>query len=250
MFSCSAGVDTVQYVLSGAPLPRVEETLRIGELFRQAVMANAAEVFGQAAIPPLLSGHDLPATQRHQHAFYLPWDSDGDGRIDRLLLHVPAGLGEPEQIAAGRLQRLWSREGARWTVTVDRIGTPEGVGGLCGRSAVWQSVTPYLHPWHRKKGFGVAEQVQRECRARGLREPLVVERLSTIAGGGGRPLRSVDFERVRSKLRVAQPDKNGSFLRLTFAETIHGPVALGFGCHFGLGLCDAANTETRSLSLS
>lgn len=27
-----------------------------------------------------------------------------------------------------------------------------------------------------------------------------------------------------------------SFWRLTFPEPIQGPLALGFGCHFGLGL--------------
>jgi len=40
----------------------------------------------------------------------------------------------------------------------------------------------------------------------------------------------------RYKGRLAQPDTEGSFWRLTFPEPIQGPVALGFGCHFGLGL--------------
>jgi CRISPR-associated protein Csb2 len=33
-----------------------------------------------------------------------------------------------------------------------------------------------------------------------------------------------------------QPDRHGSFWRLTFAEPVPGPIALGFACHFGLGL--------------
>jgi CRISPR-associated protein Csb2 len=33
-----------------------------------------------------------------------------------------------------------------------------------------------------------------------------------------------------------QPDRVGSFQRLIFPEPVSGLVALGFGCHYGLGL--------------
>jgi len=36
--------------------------------------------------------------------------------------------------------------------------------------------------------------------------------------------------------QLHQPDRLGSFWRLTFPEPVAGPLALGFGCHFGLGL--------------
>lgn len=35
---------------------------------------------------------------------------------------------------------------------------------------------------------------------------------------------------------LVQPDRLGSFWRLTFPEPIQDPLALGFACHFGLGL--------------
>jgi len=35
---------------------------------------------------------------------------------------------------------------------------------------------------------------------------------------------------------MTQPDRLGSFWRLTFPEPVQGPLALGFACHFGLGL--------------
>lgn len=53
---------------------------------------------------------------------------------------------------------------------------------------------------------------------------------------GGRERRPVHFHRFRSKRGLTQPDTHGSFWRLTFTEPVPGPLALGFACHFGLGL--------------
>ncbi len=62
-----------------------------------------------------------------------------------------------------------------------------------------------------------------------------IERLPTITVRN-RPRRSVHFHRFRSKRGLRQPDTQGCFLRLTFAEPVAGPLALGFGCHYGLGM--------------
>ncbi len=47
---------------------------------------------------------------------------------------------------------------------------------------------------------------------------------------------SIHFHRFRHKRGIIQPDRVGRFLRLIFDESVAGPLALGFGCHFGLGL--------------
>jgi CRISPR-associated protein Csb2 len=226
---------TAQFVLAGKPLPRVEDSLRIGELFRAAVMSEARRRLGEDRIPPIFSGHDLPGGNRHGHAFYLPWDSDGDGRIDRLALHVPLGMdGEQRRVIEG-LGRLWSRDGgSEWRLLLEGIGNASS-SALLSTATQWQSATPYLHPWHRKKGFGVEDQIRRECRERGLPEPAELVRLPAIAAGS-QQRRPVDFSRFRSRRGFEQPDRLGSFWRLTFAEPLGGPLALGFGCHFGLGL--------------
>jgi len=224
-----------QFVLVGKPLPRVEDSLRIGELFRAAVMSQAKKRLGPERVPPTLSGHGLPGDNRHGHAFYLPWDSDGDGRIDRLLLYVPAGMdGEQRRLIEG-LGRLWSRDSeAEWRLVLEGIGD-QGISTLLSASTTWRSTTPYLHPWHRKKGFGVEEQIRRECRQRGL--PEVVGLIGRVAVEVGSQLRRpVHFHRFRGRHGLDQPDRLGGFWQLTFAEPVTGPLALGFGCHFGLGL--------------
>lgn len=226
---------TAQFLVVGKPLPRVEDSLRIGELFRVAVLSEAKRRLGDDRIPPTFSGHGLPDGNRHGHAFYLPWDSDGDGRIDRLLLHVPVGMDTGQQQVIEGLGRLRSRDGgSEWRLILEGIGDTCG-GALQSVATHWQSATPYLHPWHRKRGFNIEDQLRRECRERGLPEPTDLVPRAAIAVGS-RQCRPIHFHRFRDRRNLPQPDRLGSFWRLTFAEPVAGPLALGFGCHFGLGL--------------
>lgn len=223
-------VTTARYALYAKPLPRLTDAVRVGETLRMALMGQARRLFGEA-IPASLSGHDLPAGNRHGHAFFLP-EGNQEGRVSHLIVHAPGGLDDRAQAALAGIKSIRTREGAEWRLLL------EGLGGtyvfqssaFLGEAPVWRSATPYLHPWHCKKGFGVVEQIARECRLRGMPEPEQIELLPDV-----KP-RALDFRRFRSKRGLVQPDRQGHFLQLTFARPVLGPLALGFGCHFGLGL--------------
>lgn len=226
---------TASFLLVGKPLPRVEESVRIGELVRLALMGRARRRLGENNIPPVFSGHDLPADNRHQHAFFLPWDTDGDGRLDRVLIHVPAGFEGDERRVIQDLRRIWQRDGGEWQLVLEGIGDRSVGGSLTQTASRWESVIPYLHPWHVKKAFTVEDQLRRECRERGLPEPVEINRKDFVHIGG-RERRPVDYHRFRSKRGLRQPDRRGGLWQLVFPEPVQGPLALGFGCHFGLGL--------------
>lgn len=226
----------INFILCGKPLPRVEDTLRIGELMRIATMGQCKHAFGEDSIPSVFSGHDLPEGNRHRHAFYAPWDSNGDGRIDRVLVYVPDGMSDAEQRALATVQRLWERGGTEWRLVLEGIGTHDVGAALTRSSTVWESVTPYLHPWHIKKRFGIEDQIRRECRERGIPEPFSIETFDEVDVGRGRGRRPIHFHRFRSRRGLTQPDRAGRFHRLVFREPVAGLLALGFGCHYGLGL--------------
>lgn len=226
----------ISFILTGKPLPRIEDALRIGELMRAAIMAQAKYAFGEDHIPSIFSGHGLPEGNRHRHAFYLSWDSNGDGYIDRLLLHVPDAMNAAQQRVAKQVKKLWSRDGNEWRLIVENVGHAEIANALTRPSTVWESVTPYLHPWYAKRGMSMEDQLRRECRERGLPEPTFLESFDEVNVSKNRKRRPIHFRRFRSRRGLAQPDRLGSFLRLTFPEPITGPLALGFACHFGLGL--------------
>ena len=222
-------VTTARFALYAKPLPRIIDAVRVGENLRMAVMGRARRLFGDE-IPACLSGHDLPASNRHGHAFFL-CEENRDQCVDHIVIHAPDGFDTQAQAALAELKSIHTREGAEWRLLLEGMGEAEGFPGvLLAQANCWESVTPYLHPWHRKKGFDVAEQIARECRLRGLAEPALVEAMPDIKR------RALEFRRFRAKRGLQQPDRQGRFLRLVFPVPIAGPLALGFGCHFGLGL--------------
>jgi CRISPR-associated protein Csb2 len=240
---------TARFILYGKPLPRAQAALRAGEALRAAAMGKARWLLGDADRVPELSGHDLPAGNRHAHAFWLP-EPNNLGEIDHLLVHAPGGLSAAAQQVLQALQQVRWGESDPLRVMLEGLGQPQDFVQVAplATSARWRSVTPYLHPWHLKPRelrtpqalqAALLAQLNREWMARmpGNAVPvLALEELPNVSFEGHR-LRPLHFQRFRGrKAGGIQADATGRFLTLQFAEPVRGPVALGFGCHFGLGL--------------
>jgi len=240
---------TARFALYGKPLPRIEDAIRIGEALRRAANAKAKFALSREALPPELSGHDLPEANRHGHAFWLPEDANGNGAIDHLLVHTPDGLTQDAVRVLTSLRSLRRDEGEPLRLMLEGIGPAsafQAISGYTKRASTWRSVTPYLHPWHLKKRdlrdpdaafAAIEQQLRREWSMRGgdLPEIKRIKELTEIPSGG-RKLRTLHFHRFRGKRGLTQPDTHGRLLEISFAAPVQGPVALGFGCHFGLGM--------------
>jgi len=227
--------DTVRYAIYGKPLVRIEDTLKFGEWLRNAALGKAKRELSADTIPALLSGHGLPDENRHRHAFFIP-EADNQGRIGHAVIHIPDGFDADTRRVLENLDKIWNRDGQEWQLILEHIGEKSSFAlPLLQQSTVWQSRTPYLHPWHCKKNFDIEAQIRRECRERGLPEIVWLQPQETVSFEGRR-LRPIDYHRFRSKRGLTQPDSHGSFWQITFAEPVAGPLLLGFGCHFGLGL--------------
>jgi CRISPR-associated protein Csb2 len=244
--------EVARFVLAGRPQPRIEDALRIGEITRWKLMSGSGdpppEFSGRGPTGPL---RDDPA---HAHAFFLPEDDDGDGLIDHLVVYCRSGFSSEARRRLDRLTTLWlarghpDDEGERgrkeWRLALEDIAAPESfasVSALLRSSRSWTSITPYLMPWHAKRYFGIVEQIRREIARRLSFPPLAavdVPDQTTL------PKRAIKFHRVRSRRGLTQPDTLGSFLRLRFTEALTGPLALGFGCHYGLGLFTSNEDDT------
>ncbi|MGH7555927.1 MAG: type I-G CRISPR-associated protein Csb2, partial [Longimicrobiales bacterium] len=235
----SRNITTARIALAGRPLPRIEDAVRIGELVRAAAIRAADRAGNGDGVPSEISGHGSGDELNHQHAFYLPEDADGDGFIDHVLIHAPGGLSRVAIKALDDLHRrgLWTHDGEEWAVVFEGAwDAPIAAGSnYCQLAQKWVSITPYLHPWYSKPNFGVTEQVRRECAERGLPAPVAIGILPSVRIAG-RERRAVHFHRFRSKRGLRQPDNRGSIIEITFPAAVSGPLALGFGCHYGLGL--------------
>jgi CRISPR-associated protein Csb2 len=226
---------SARLALSGRPLPPVENGLRIAELVRAAAIRRAQDLEPEEEPPWMLSGHRAPSGNTHGHAFYIPEDADGNGKVDHVFVYSPAGLDLRSLRALDAIERLWDRDGAEYAILLENYGHAADTRSvISGTARVWRSATPYLHPWYRKKNFQAEDQLRRECRIRNLPEP-DVRRLDHIEVNARR-VRPVHFLRQRSKHGLPQPDAQGGFFELEFPEAVRGPIAFGFACHFGLGL--------------
>ncbi len=241
--------------------PRLVETILLADQFRRSLMSQSCRLAEERGDPepnadPLFSGRDgdgLPSRDHHAHVFILPQDRDGDGRIDTIVVHSRLGFQQHQLASMLRVKRLW-QHGGRPGLRVVWLGldTTGGEapqhrerrpGAASGNVAhLWESRTPFVlnrHPKRHKDGRpklddtgawidGPEEQVRRELQRHGFPEPREV-----VCLDDGRRWRS--FERFRSGGgRVAAGTPAFGF-RISFDQAVRGPIALGYGCHYGLG---------------
>lgn len=224
--------DTVRMRLTGDRPPPVRRGLKVAERARRAVLGRSRLLYGSDGIPPVLSGHDAYGPGRaHRHAFWLPEDADRDGKIDHLTVYAPDmdGVALAALLAADigidSRRECW-RAVWHW---IGGSGDPDAPGSLLGTAAAWASLTPYVAPWHAKPRFSHPDMIRRECRERGLPPLLAVE-------PAGDDAKYYVVPRWRWRRSTPPGNGGGTQWRLVFDAPAAGPLALGYGCHFGLGL--------------
>lgn len=241
-----------RYEVSSAVLPQITETVSVTDRLRKALMSRSREVLGNAS--PLFSGHTPDGSARrddHRHAFYLP-ECDARGHITHLLVHAPEGFSPEDRVALGNLDRLWGHGGHDLQLVLAELGDAETVasrGGLLAESRVWVSRTPFVltrHPKRTRAGQpkcrpdgrqidGPEDQIRTELLRRGFPDPLSVTFLRE-AQVGDRRIAWLRFRRDRPDSSGPHASQAGHGFRIEFPEPVRGPIALGYGCHFGLGL--------------
>lgn len=235
----------------GGRRPPMTDAAALGRLVRRALIARAAQAIGW--VPATLTARtadDHIRTDGHRHAFFLSEDADDDGFIDHMVIHVPEGIEIALIRGIDNLSRVYTAGADHdWPVLLEGIGPAAAwaaTSSLLATAAVWRSVTPYYHPWHRKRHgrFGPEDQLRRELATRGLPEPVEVVPVPYVVAGG-RPLPPGQFRRVWPRGGGTSPDPRGGFWQIVFPEPVTGPLALGDGCHYGLGVF-AAQEEGRS----
>jgi CRISPR-associated protein Csb2 len=243
-----------RYALDARPLPLLTDAVVVGHLARRALMSQYGRLTGRGK-SRVFSGKSEEGRplEGHRHAHYLCTDEDDNGRIDHLTIWAEDGFLEQEQRALGALTALSERDGEP-EVRLLLLGlatrgeAEAAVPRLFGSARVWRSLTPFVplrHPKRHRDGRpkldeqgrqvdGPEDQLLLELHRRGLPGPASVEPLPR-ARIGGREWRWLEF-------RQRRPGGNGAAFghgigfRLTFDEPVEGPLALGYGCHFGLGL--------------
>lgn len=226
-----------RFALYSPVLPRVVDTVKLAERVRRKLMGIHRKVMGDD--PALVSlkfsgkGPDGSPAEGHRHAYYLPLDEDGDGRIDHLIVRVGEPLDGEELAALDRLRSVWQSDGRPDIELVLEALTGE-VGAT--RARRWVTATPFVTNRHYRRRRGpldawIDDEIRRACRLHGLPEPVEIAPQAHTETGG-HAVRWMEFTRNRAGMAPLR----GHGRALTFAEPVRGPFAIGALAHFGLGL--------------
>ena len=223
--------------MSSAVLPSVKDTLPFAERIRAKLMGIHKRIMNgdPGAVSRLFSGKDQEGVplKGHKHVYYQPLDMDGDGRLDRLSITSPEPFSRSELAALDRLKSIWQPDGRPDVKFVLVSLLPDKP---CQVSAKWVSATPFVTKRHYRRGRGrfdewLRSEIVKECHFHTLPVPKRVEFIPTTMTGM-RKIRWAEFIRSRKK----SDPLRGYGCILEFDSPINGPLAIGAGCHFGLGL--------------
>lgn len=233
-------------------LPQMERALPTMALFRRVLLSKLGDPESSGSCPELAgkdeAGRALRNGHRHAHFIPLSLDAQNRGRIDHVLVHAPMGFGRPAQRALRRLRKTWAKGIDDLAVTLVGIGCLSSFRSVAGAplselgsSTTWESRTPFIPPRFLKpRGKdSLEEQVRAELRRRrlpGLVAPpsVTVPTAQDDAGVHARWFRH--FVRARHNGRAPGPPPGLFHLALMFESPVDGPLCLGWGSHFGLGL--------------
>jgi CRISPR-associated protein Csb2 len=221
--------------------PPTTLALLVGEAVRAALIASARRGGMERLPDDFHHGRDTP--------FWLPEDEDCDGLIDHVVVYSRAGIPAELLPALARTDALFiDRE--RYALAASEMGARAG-GRLFGPARSWRATTPFVtrlwrHGRRRDKARSRVRmgklrpdmtpeaQLQREIVMRGLPAPNLLAWAPAVwLDEALCPPQAFALRR-----RNAEPpgDAVAGFPVLRFQEPQCGPMAFGFGSHFGLGL--------------
>lgn len=235
--------------LSGSP-DRIESLLTVTSVLRDALMARSP----LQPAPGCISGHgETP----HVACVALPFVNHrhADGSLKGIAIILPKDLAESDQLvifgALNGFEELASKHGMQWRIRrcVNDAETVTLSEDTWTRKArVWASVSPVLldrfpklikqngkepaaNAPEYKPGDSPEEIVADACERIGLPKPKAVRLHKNSFVLGVAP-----STRFHLRRREGEAPRPASHVILEFSEAVKGPVLLGAGRYFGLGL--------------
>ncbi len=243
--------------------PSLANAVRVTDAIHKTLARKASDGRASSWLTGLSgTGEKIPG---HKHASLLPLTlGRREVRIDHVLAHCPMGFDDDAREALFQLRETFAKDLPKLYMTIAGLGTIESFREtvpLARAAKAFRSVTPFIPSrfLKAKGGDALLGQVQRELRQRDLPEATRVEVEVTLDGGRYLPAAAAVTGRyaadlvvqsglmlerpcprfrnfIRARASRPPPSTLGLSLRLEFAELVSGPLALGYGSHFGLGL--------------
>lgn len=250
--SHSKVVTVARFAISSTVLPLITQAISVAERLHQTLAKRAdgkecAKIFtGIGADGQPMNGH------RHTHIFCeLGEKRDSIGTIT---LYAPDGFNHEAQEVIEDVQRkpLWGHGGHDLDLILLGFGEVSDFDiPIFGKSKHWTSLTPFVPTRHAKQhadgrpkldadGWPIGSPAQDLRRliqqGLGITPKSVSLPTTSISVRPERSLRALQFLTERRHGNGRLGHQPGVGLTIEFEADVQGPLAFGYGSHFGLGL--------------
>ncbi len=241
-----------RYQIVSTVAPRITQAVSVADRVHKS-LCKFMEDHPESA--PVFTGKDAdtgePLSGR-QHAFIFCEANGKRDEITHLTITAAAGFDENARKALRRLNKVWGYGGHDVRLVLVGLGDAKTFPDckLFAASKVWRSLTPVVSTRHTKtfrdgrpkldeQGRpigGVAHDLERLLQADPQCANVQPHRERHITLPNGRTLRCLQFQSRRPDGNGGSRGNESGAFTIEFEQETQGPLAFGYGSHFGLGL--------------
>jgi CRISPR-associated protein Csb2 len=237
-----------RFALTSVVPPAITKALSVGEQVHKVLCSET-----------ISNGHPIftgAGSKDHQHAHvFCESIDDSNAHITHVTVYSPEGFDHNAVEALRRIQWTWGFSGHDLRTVLHGIGQPdEFKSSLFATSKIWRSVTPFVSTRHTKafrdgrpkmddNGWQVGSAAHDLLRLLALNPKWQGAKICRQISEhdhpfhfGSRKFRSLQFQTIRYGGKGSRGHESGAAFVIEFPEPVSGPLAVGYGAHFGLGL--------------
>ncbi len=237
-----------RFALTSVVPPAITKALTVGEQIHKVLCSEE-----------ISNGHPAftgAGSKDHRHAhIFCESIGDSNAHITHVTIYSPDGFDHDAVKALRRIQWTWGFKGHELRTVLHSLGqTHEFDSPLFATSKTWRSVTPFVSTRHAKtfrdgrpkmddNGWQEGSTAHDLLRLLGLNpkwQGAKIRRQNSERSQpfqfGCRKFRSLQFQTVRHGGKGSRGHDSGASFVIEFPEPVTGPIAVGYGSHFGLGL--------------
>jgi len=245
-------VTVARFAVASTVLPRITQAVSVAERLHQSLVRWAdgmkcANVFSG-------KGSDGSPLENHQHTHIFCELGEKRDSLGFITLFAPMGFNTEAQEVIENVQRkaLWGHGGHDLDLILLGFGETDTFDiPLFTKSRLWTSLTPFVSTRHAKhyadgrpkldaEGWPIGSPAQDLRRLIQQELSLTPKAISqpahSITVRPNRTLRVLQFQTQRFHGEGRHGHQAAAAFTIEFEEPVQGPLAFGYGSHFGLGL--------------
>lgn len=246
-----------RFAVHSAVLPRITRAISLADRVHAALLSRFKTLFKESSPPQVFAGRDANGVplQGHQHCQIFCEANGGHDRITHITLFAKMKFGQKERRAIESIRKVWGHGGHDVHLVLLGFGNANTFPDchLLNNGTIWESLTPFVatrHPKTRrengrrspkldKEGWHIGSpehDLRRLLTQQGFPVPEKIERLEKFVKINQRKIHFLQFQTFRQNGNGRRAIQSPVGFRITFPQPVSGPIAVGYGAHYGLGL--------------